>query len=201
MCVDIACGYSNQTLTKIIAYFGISIYAFLITATALFGLILESKADLLRRNAIITAEDLNQTYDYENESPFSSIASSGSQDDLTQWLQVSYPLRILFVVWVVIYVVSGLILSIVLLHGAQKRNLGKVKVWFFGTVISYLLWIPIYAYWVCHAEEPINALMTGFMGYMLGGLCLWVVSAFIEELRIEGITHRIGYKDVPFYKI
>lgn len=48
-----------------------------------------------------------------------------------------------------------------------------------------------------------NALMSGFMTYMLGGLCLWVVSSFIEELRIESISHRVGYKDVllPFYKI
>ncbi|CAL8089751.1 unnamed protein product [Orchesella dallaii] len=200
MCVDIACGYSNQTLTKIIAYFGISVYACLIAATALFGLILESKADLLRRNALISAADFNETYDLEEESPLSSIAS-GSQDDLTEWLQVLYPLRILFIIWLVIYFVAGLLLSFVLLEGAQKRNLGKVKMWFFGSVISYLLWIPIYAYWVWHAEEPINALMTGFMGYMVGGLSLWVVSAFIEELRIECISHRIGYKDVPFYKI
>ncbi|XP_035713341.1 uncharacterized protein LOC110858735 isoform X2 [Folsomia candida] len=153
-----------------------------ITLCMVFATILEARPDLLSQVA--------------NEKPTEN-------QEIIVLLELPHVAQICLTLWIFMNLVTSLVLSIVLLRGAQERNLGKVRVWFIFTIISHIVWLPILIFWTTHSSEPVNAIFTTLMSYIFGGLSLCVIYSFMEELKIENISHRPGYKNhhVAFNKI
>ncbi|OXA39706.1 uncharacterized protein LOC118439523 [Folsomia candida] len=85
-----------------------------------------------------------------------------------------------------------LILSIILYNGASNRIVGKCRVWL---IVQFILMLPGILFFLAgltflNLDEVTNII--GGVDLVFNAYCLWIVYAFISELRGENLAHRIG---------
>jgi len=89
------------------------------------------------------------------------------------------------------FVVGFLVVCIVLLLGANARHHGKCKIWFIVTIVIVALWTVRDLYATVKigqmhgAGEAFTSLLSLIFGLAIAGYELWVVYAFMEEIKDE----------------
>ncbi|OXA38818.1 uncharacterized protein LOC110861641 [Folsomia candida] len=85
-----------------------------------------------------------------------------------------------------------LILSIILFNGASNRLVGKCRVWLIVQAIFLLPATVFYFARLTSSSSDHLTNSTGAIGLIINGYCMWVVYAFINEMRGEEAAKRMG---------
>ncbi|XP_035700701.1 uncharacterized protein LOC110861591 isoform X2 [Folsomia candida] len=95
--------------------------------------------------------------------------------------------------YVILKGLVNLVLSIILFHGASKRIVGKCRPWLIAQAIFLFLETGFYFVSLSSSYSDERAACIGAVGLIINAYCMWVVYAFINELRGEKAANkRVG---------
>ncbi|CAG7828659.1 unnamed protein product [Allacma fusca] len=169
MCIELACGYSSQTLAKAVAYVDISLA---LSTFVLLGILWEIICGGLSHLARdLFTENLIQHY-------ANNYGCALSED-----------LKYLLIFIGVFYCLGMVILAMVLLHGANRRDHKTLQRWFLISITLWVVRIGLCILWIMISPEDqrVGPFFLGFFNSFYNGTTMSMVRNLIKQVEVEGL--------------